>query len=236
MSIKQILFNTDMVRALLAGTKSVTRRLVKGPYYIDDAEASRISGLAIHRGTRMTDGMPYPGQLYHPGDILYVRETFCPFDADHVVNGVKYAYKADATPESEQIRKEYGYKWRPSIHMPREAARIFLRVTGVRAERLQDISADSCAMEGVPLYQGFVWGRDKYYREQFAAVWNKCYAKPRPVKDENGVIDHYESYPWEDIQETRTYRGKPWYVIGNPWVWVIEFKQISWEEAMSRDA
>jgi len=74
--MKPILFNTDMVRAILEGRKTVTRRVVKEPYYIDDEEMSRGSGLAMHRGTSMTDGMPYPDQPYRPGDILYVRETW----------------------------------------------------------------------------------------------------------------------------------------------------------------
>lgn len=150
-------------------------------------------------------------------------------------NGNMYVYKAtDLLPG--------GYKWRPSIHMPREAARIFLRVTDVRVERLQSITElDILEKEGVtvdfpqpkPSYASLAYAETRLkpaVRKAFADLWNACYSKPHPVKTK-GVITHYESYSWEDIQETRTYRGKPWYVIGNPWVWIIEFERISREEA-----
>lgn len=93
------------------------------------------------------------------------------------------------------------------------------RVTGLKARRVQDITEKEARREGCA-------GRADFHR-----VWNDCYAKPHPVKGEDGEIDHYESYFWEDIQETRTYKEKPWYVIGNPWVWVIEFQRITKEEA-----
>ena len=149
--------------------------------------------------------------------------------------------------------------------MPREAARIFLRVTDVRVERLQDITVGGILSEGIDVEippicrqsmnpdspsdrQRAQWEkmsdtkREEYINNRarhtyigwcdyadrlfnaFARLWNNCYAKPMPVKVK-GVVHHYESYPWEDIQETRTYRGKPWYVIGNQWVWVIEFER-----------
>ncbi len=99
--MEPILFNIEMVRAIMEGRKTVTRRAVKLPY--------------------------------HPGDILWVRETWNGDWCDH------YIYKADGGSA-----KAAGYaaepKWRPSIHMPREAARLFLRVTDVRVERLQDIN------------------------------------------------------------------------------------------------
>ena len=91
--MKPILFNTEMVRAILGNRKTVTRRVLKEPWYIDDEEMSRVSGLAIHRGTNMTDGMPYPDQPYRPGDILYVRETWT-----ETADG--YEYKADI-PDSD---------------------------------------------------------------------------------------------------------------------------------------
>ena len=132
-------------------------------------------------------------------------------------------------------------KWRPSIHMPREAARIFLRVTDVKAQRVQDITEEEARKEGVKKMYPYTnpetgetvyaYSEDGTYIAGFACVWNDCYAKPRPVKGK-GVIHHYESYPWEDIQETRIYRGKPWYIVGNPWVWAIEFEQIKTEEAL----
>lgn len=141
-----ILFNTEMVRAILDGRKTCTRRIVKhdvevilnSPYYKKHPEVADkqiISKLC----------MP----PYQPGDILYVRETWCKYDNDHIIDGRKYAYKADASPISEEARKKFGYRWRPSIHMPKEAARIWLKVTDVRVERLQDMDKMDAVKEGI---------------------------------------------------------------------------------------
>ena len=121
---------------------------------------------------------------YRPGDILYVREAFCLFDADHVNNGVKYAYKADATPESERARKDFGYKWRPSIHMPREAARIFLRVTDVQVERLRSISDTQCMAEGVAC----PWNVD--LPDAFAELWDST------IKPADRTLYGWAANPW----------------------------------------
>lgn len=92
---------------------------------------SRVSGFAMHRGCNCTLGMPYPDSLYRLSDTLYVRETFCRKPSEEY----PFVYKASVeTPDA--------WKWCPSIHMPREAARIFLRVTEVRVERLQEITED----------------------------------------------------------------------------------------------
>ena len=94
--------------------------------------------------------------------------------------------------------------WKPSIFMPKEAARIFLRVTDVRVKRLQDISADECAMEGVwPLYAGPIGGREAYYKTAFAKLWDST-IKPTELP----------------------FCG--WDV--NPWVWVYKFERINKEE------
>lgn len=207
--MKPILFNTEMARAILEDRKTVTRRAVKEPWYIEDAEVSRVSGLVMHRGTNYTHGMPYPDQIYRPGDILYVRETWC----DPGGTGYPFLYKADMPMHWDAENTEIGvpvdlkaedYTWRPSIHMPREAARLFLRVKNVRAERVQDIGADSCAAEGVPLYSGPVENRERYYRNGFAMVWDST-IEPADLG----------TYGW----------------AANPWVWVIEFERITKEEA-----
>jgi len=204
MKIKPILFNTDMVHSLLDGHKSVTRRVVKPQPEGKPYPMPQGSCWPGYFGTMESARVFAPP--YRPGDILYVRETWNGDWCDH------YIYKADGGSA-----KAAGYgeepKWHPSIHMPKEAARLFLRVTGVTAKHVQDITDEDARKEGCT-------GREDFHR-----VWNDCYAKPRPIKDECGVITHYESYPWEDIRETRTYRGKPWHVIGNPWVWVIEFER-----------
>ncbi|MBD5169340.1 MAG: hypothetical protein HDT20_04360 [Oscillibacter sp.] len=290
--MKPILFNTDMVRAILEDCKTVTRRVVKLKYSNTHLEmftnkygtrlvekqneepgvttVKNSDGTTTHKLLACVEKTP----PYCPGDILYVRETWaqmrcfdcssedCEANIDRSgltisCNDGVYIYRATDLINTPQ-------RWRPSIHMPREAARIFLRVTDVRAERLQDsfftpgATIFSCQKEGIDIGDQCRDCIDTYgcpccidendgddekacecgvlddVRSAFADLWNNCYAQPRPVKGENGVIIHYESYPWEDIQETRTYKGKPWYVIGNPWVWVIEFERISREEAVSR--
>jgi hypothetical protein len=136
MAIKPILFNTEMVRAILDGRKTVTRRLVKflsrkNPNwtgYVKD-------GLMLYNGRNEPCIKKAP---YQPGDILYVRESYSELSFG-------YVYKADG----ENIDHLGNViKWHPSIHMPKEAARIWLKVTDVRVERLQDIDEDGVWNEG----------------------------------------------------------------------------------------
>lgn len=144
--MKPILFNTDMVRAILDGRKTVTRRVVKpqppatsavsmeGPYAVwwfweDDPSGNLIK------------------PPYKQGDILYVRETWAHPSKAEIDNGAPanmYLYYADAP----LLPCAYD-RWRPSIHMPKEAARLFLRVTDVRIERLQDIDDYGVLAEGL---------------------------------------------------------------------------------------
>lgn len=202
MKIKPILFNTDMVRALLNDRKTVTRRVVKEPYYIDDEEASRVSGLAIHRGTNMTHGMPYADSPYRPGDILYVREAF-----QQNYDG-SYSYRA-----GHKFEKSGG--WRPSIHMPREAARLFLRVKDVRIERVQEITEEQARAEGAePLMLSTdgegVPDNERTWQEVGPALWDFVRIWNSTIKPADRDL-----YGWD----------------ANPWVWVIEFERISKEEA-----
>ncbi len=215
--MKPILYNTEMVRAIQTGTKTATRRVVKpqptffysyGGNIADPDNPDNIAFLAMTEKNKEDKEEIYVPP-YSPGDILYVRETWA--NLLYRDGHTRYVYKAtDTYPFGETIVLQF--RWHPSIHMPREAARIFLRVTDIKVQRVQDITEEEAREE------------DCKDREDFQRVWDGCYAKPRPVKVK-GVIDHYESYPWEDIQETRTYRGKPWYVIGDPWTWAIEFER-----------
>ena len=133
MAIKPILFNAEMVRAILDGRKTCTRRLVKflpgensqWTGYIKD-------GLMLYNGRNEPCIRKVPYQL---GDILYVRETWCGLpvnEAGHMRGHTIYYYKADG----ELRPKGWRGTWHPSIHMPKEAARIWLKVTNVRVERL----------------------------------------------------------------------------------------------------
>lgn len=207
--IRPILFNTEMVQAILDRRKSCTRRLVKtrrkdacGFYVTRNSDGSFAGIYEYDENESMFDAPLMPP--YHPGDILYVRETWCKYDDDHIIEGRKYAYKADASPISEEARKKFGYRWRPSIHMPKEAARIWLRVVGVQLERLQDITENGAKAEGAIDNRGFIHSPENEYnrihtaRAHFAEIWNSTIKK--------SDIDHYG---WK----------------ANPWVWVIEFER-----------
>lgn len=192
MSVKPILFNTDMVRAILDGRKSCTRRIVKG-FIPNDAKwgytACTPKGCISCRGT-FADG--YGEKFFklpcEPGDILYVRETFIQA-ALHI-----FWYKAD-----DKSWMSKGLRWKPSIHMPKEAARIWLKVTNVRVERLQDVTGESALAEGADKYihTNGTLNEDQTITS-FIGIWNSTIKK-----SDLGI------YVWD----------------ANPWVWVIEFER-----------
>lgn len=158
--VRPILFNGEMVRAILEGRKTVTRRVIKGA---DESMYAGMCGLGpglFDRNTGLRVKEPY----YRLGDILYVRETWNGDWCDH------YIYRADGGNA-----KTAGYsqepKWKPSIHMPKEAARIWLKVTDVRAERLQDIGIEGCEKEGV-------WCGNNGDIFAFMKLWDSTIKKP----------------------------------------------------------
>lgn len=143
MKERPILFSAPMVRALLAGMKTQTRRVAKL------TEAAHVKEPGGNRRWHPADpdarlACPY-GQ---PGDLLWVRETWGQF-----IGIVELAYRADYTAcsTSHQVFASSNRGWRASIHMPRAASRITLRVTDVRVERLQDISDADIEAEGLPI-------------------------------------------------------------------------------------
>lgn len=192
--MKPILFNTEMVRAIQDGRKTVTRRVVK-PQPTGDGNPKELSTRPGYWNTWGDDNVYR--QPYQPGDILWVRETWNGDWCDH------YIYKADGGSA-----KAAGYaaepKWRPSIHMPREAARLFLRVTDVRVELLQDIDDDGAKAEGANYQDGKNVGWEEKMRrtaiDRFAEIWDNTIKPADRLR-----------YGWE----------------ANPWVWVIEFERIS---------
>lgn len=133
---------------------------------------------------------------YEPGDILYVRETWCALpvnEAGHMRGHSVYYYKADGDLRPEGWRG----KWKPSIHMPKEAARIWLKVTDVRVERLQKITSVQICREGVEVEYPFVLnGEEKRYA--FSALWNSTIKK-----------SDIDRFGWN----------------ANPYVFVIEFER-----------
>ncbi len=182
---KPILFNTAMVRAILEGRKTQTRRLVK-PQGIKCYKGAYSKGYIL---STTVNSM-------YCADILWVRETWQESECfDFHVKG-KYAYLAN--DYENELSQEYKIKWRPSIHMPRAAARLFLRVTNVRVERLQDITPDDCEKEGMDAWidDGVHDPGDAMYL-QFKNLWDSVYKK--------------QDFGW-DV---------------NPWVWVIDFERVT---------
>ena len=188
MAIKPILFNTKMVRAILDGRKDATRRIVKG-FIPDDAvwgyTAFTPKGYISCRGT-FADG--YGEKFFklpcESGDILYVRETW-----KKAPNGYYY-YEDWQRNDIADVTK-----WKPSIHMPKEAARIWLKVTDVRVERLQEITEVQAQAEGCN--SGLLTGACTA-RGQFEDLWNSTIKK-----------SDIDRYGWD----------------ANPYVWVISFER-----------
>lgn len=198
-----ILFNTDMVRAILDGRKTVTRRLIKPqPTY------SQCDGFTWKGGSYGTDlpptikGAAYNFRCaapYHPGDILYVRETWGTYnrnwrEADYFMHRADYPDGATTYMYNDGIICDLP-KWRPSIHMPKEAARIWLKVKDVRVERLKDIDDAGAYDEGAG-HADWIY-QNGARRCEFAKLWNSTIKK-----------SDLDSYGWD----------------ANPWVWVIEFE------------
>ena len=167
MSTKPILFNTEMVRAILDGRKGATRRIVKG-FIPDDAvwgyTAFTHKVYISCRGTFADgDGEKFFKLPCEPGDILYVRETW-----QKAPNGYYY-YEDWQRNDIADITK-----WKPSIHMPKEAARIWLKVMNVRVERLQEITEVQAQAEGCN--SGLLTGACTA-RGQFEDLWNSTVKK-----------------------------------------------------------
>ena len=141
--MKPILFNVDMVRAILEDRKTVTRRVVKPqPIVIQGRRIELQTGIDFDWLWNEGAEEEYIKVPYRPGEILYVRETFFEYKG-------RFYYKADGKHDAlDLLIGSSFFKWRPSIHMPREAARIFLRVTAVRVERLHYITRDEAVREG----------------------------------------------------------------------------------------
>ena len=196
MAIKPILFNTEMVRAILDGRKSCMRRICKdgNEYTVPDMNfynADRRT-YAVHNyaDKKHTDKLSIAERSCPicPGDILYVRETW-----KKAPNGYYY-YEDWQRNDIADITK-----WKPSIHMPKEAARIWLKVMNVRVERLQEISAESALAEGADKYIHTNGGLDENMTiTSFIGIWNSTIKK-----------SDLDRYGWD----------------ANPYVWVISFER-----------
>lgn len=205
MRVLPILFNTEMVKAILDGRKTVTRRLVRK----NDIE--KLLNSPFHEQHPEVTDIQIINKLctppYQTGDIMYVRETWNICNMDIEDNAITFIYRADKSEEKsartvkvsdelwdklERTMSERNSEWRPSLHMPKEAARIFLKVKDVRVERIQDITGEQAVCEGTketfpPLAV-----------DEFRDIWNSTIKKTE-----------LEQFGWD----------------ANPYVWVIEFER-----------
>lgn len=202
--IKPILFSTEMVRAILEGRKTVTRRVISAKKIKDVLSSpAKIENPDIP-DKRIVKCLCYAP--YDPGDILWVRETWTRLPVTpggHFRPQGVYYYKAGEEMRPEKYREN---GWHPSIHMPKEAARLFLRVKSVRVEKLQEIDGFGILSEGIDNGKsnpkmGERWGNMQLMA--FSKLWDST------IKSSDLSV-----YGW----------------ACNPWVWVIEFKRISKNE------
>ena len=205
MSIKPILFNTEMVQAILDGRKTVTRRICKDANdytvpmidFIDNDKRTYAVQSFYDKNHEDQCSLAEVNMPICIGDILWVRETW----GKGYEEG-SYIYKAsDKLASLPSFKESSRLIYHPSIHMPKEAARIFLKVTDVRVERLQDITEEQAIKEGFTDNRGFIHSPQDEYdnihsaKQGFYSLWDST------VKD--------DSQKWES----------------NLWVWVIEFKR-----------
>ena len=226
MSIKPIIFNTEMVKAILKGRKTVTRRVVKFNKGQNPAWTGYVPDGNVLYGS---NNIPAAKCQFRKDDVLWVRETWGIQSAHRFEYDAKIAYKAGGVLQKVQFSNRDDYdrfiwnkhvgdgKWYPSIHMPREAARIFLRVTNVGAERLQEINDDQAKNEGIC---GF-----------FLGMGETGYSvNPDSKRFYDGPVGAFANL-WDSTIKPADINSYGW--NANPWVWVIEFerceKQKEWE-------
>jgi hypothetical protein len=226
---KPIIFSGDMVRAIQNTKintwpaepidpekpfKSMTRRVVpqrileKRADYEADVACIASPSLGNCSEPERDFYMRYcrfqpPNEYYeYEGDLLWVRETFCKYIPEHIIDGKEYSYKANASPISEEVRRQYvtldyPYKWKSPLYMPRVASRFLLEVKSVKVQRIRDITYEDCKAEGL-----------------------FC----DPPQDERlypmGFIKCYRDL-WNDLNEKRGYGWDK-----NPWVYVYEFMRL----------
>ena len=210
---RPILFSSEMVKAILDGRKTMTRRLVKPQPY--PAGLSGVYADLYHRGPewafwlpdrRMTEPRTWPCPFGQPGDRLWVRETWAIRDCNPLLaaifradcveddSGEREGWWMDKNRNGDEVFIPGKVEWRPSIFMPRWASRITLEITAVRVERVQDISEGDAKAEGLQDWYGAEPAVTN--RGRFHAFWDSLNAK--------------RGYEWD----------------ANPWAWVITFRRL----------
>lgn len=221
MKERPILFSAPMVRALLGGQKTVTRRAIKMPHgFWETSEAGKL--------------VPIPANCPYgkPGERLWVRETFMDLRGTGVEHRPdpygplqRYAYGADTLPGSygDEARKDFGLKWKPSIHMPRAASRILLEITEVRVERLQDISEEQAQAEGIIPVPKTTEDSHQFWRN-YHLSGDGTFCVRTPKESFKSLWCHVAggSFPKGEA----AYKASPQNWDANPWVWVVEFKRV----------
>lgn len=212
--MKPEIFNTEMVRAILDDRKTNTRRMVKVPNDVEFAWKHELDNTYTFKREKGTASEFFTVKAPHKvGDIIYVRETWSDYPQYYIWYKADFPLHWDAkdTEHGEEVHIEAdNVKWKPSIHMPKEYARLFLRVKDVRIERLNEISEEDAIKEGLLCVEedDGVWYPDytklgrlyKYAKSSFHTLWESIYG--------NGSFD-------------------------NRYVWVIKFEQISKEEEIN---
>lgn len=225
MAIKPILFNTETVQAILEGRKSCTRRLVK----FLSGENPRWTGY-IKDGLMLYNGKNEPcirKAPYQPGDILYVRETWERFECWNCEGDERG--NCPKEPQKSVLDKTCGCymyratdeisgdaRWHPSIHMPKEAARIWLKVTNVRVERLQEMKPVDVIKEGA--YPDCLDCLNTYGESGSQC----CYGTEEQCSQCDEVMMEWEKL-WNSTIKKADLGSYGW--DANPWVWVIEFER-----------
>ncbi|MBP0589312.1 hypothetical protein J8I87_06180 [Paraburkholderia sp. LEh10] len=206
-----ILFSGAMVRALLDGRKTQTRRVVN-PEPSAGVRVSPFCASGLEDGHGRELRSPYG----KPGDRLWVRETWAqPTTLDPGPTVYRADYPACVPAGFENVPAAEAITWKPSIHMPRALARLTLEVTGVRVERLQDISADDARAEGLEYREDYIAGRACRRWRSYGSA-DGWFPEGRDI----APIHSFQTL-WDGLNAERGFR---WTV--NPWVWVVEFKRI----------
>ncbi|MGB9660676.1 MAG: hypothetical protein ACPL5F_01495 [Moorellaceae bacterium] len=225
---RPILFSAEMVRAILGGRKTQTRRVInpQPPEGIEDT----MRGPEFYEPIRIKNGEAIPGDPVYgiydswgewgavcpyglPGSILWVREAW---SIPATTTASKVIYKADYPDGDAPLAS--GEKWRSPIYMPREVARLFLVVKNVRVERLHNITEEDARAEGILAINSFLLDHSSEWCK-YTVMAAAMQGRERPkVADSIGGF----AYIWDRINAKR---GYGWRV--NPWVWVIEFDKVS---------
>ncbi len=206
---KPILFSTPMVQAIIEGRKTQTRRVIKNIHpdseYYPKLNLLGYTFLEPDGKIKVPEMASVIDGKYNVGDVLWVREKHKAMIDCETNEFAGYWYYADMP---EKFHKEYKRKWKPSIHMPKAACRLFLRIKDVRVERLQDISEEDAINEGVDN-----WTWENMATPQNWLDYTDPFAPP--------LFTAYDSFCslWDSINGEESWNA-------NPWVWVIEFERV----------